>query len=86
MVKLSRCHLLFKSYNRPVSFDEQLLGDLSMSELSIGLLIDSERQRIKRRCCEIDDQFDALGEERQALMTVGEALASVGDLRIQGTH
>ncbi len=51
-----------------------------MSELSIGLLIDSERQRIKRRCCEIDDQFDVLGEERQALMTIGEALNTLEQL------
>ena len=51
-----------------------------MSDLSIGLLIESERQRIKRRCGEIDDQFDALGEERQALMTIGEALNTLEQL------
>ncbi len=51
-----------------------------MSELSIGLLIESERQRIKRRCGEIDDQFDVLGEERQALMTIGEALNTLEQL------
>lgn len=54
-----------------------------MSDLSIGMLIDSERQRIKRRCMEIDDQFDALGEERQALLTIGEALNSLEDLYAQ---
>lgn len=51
-----------------------------MSDLSIGLLIESERQRIKRRCGEIDDQFDVLGEERQALMTIGEALNTLEQL------
>ncbi len=51
-----------------------------MSDLSIGLLIESERQRIRRRCGEIDDQFDALGEERQALMTIGEALNTLEQL------
>ena len=51
-----------------------------MSDLSIGMLIESERQRIRRRCTEIDDQFDALGEERQALMTIGEALNSLEQL------
>lgn len=51
-----------------------------MSDLSIGLLIESERQRIRRRCSEIDDQFETLGEERQALMTIGEALNTLEQL------
>ena len=51
-----------------------------MSDLSIGMLIESERQRIRRRCGEIDDQFDVLAEERQALMTIGEALNTLEQL------
>lgn len=56
------------------------MRDIVMSDLSIGMLIESERQRIKRRCVEIDEQFDALGEERQALMTIGEALNTLEQL------